>query len=477
MNRSIHLQYLLLLFCLIISRPSNGQVTLSVDNYDVSTRKYENGNTFQKDAILFYAMLEETHPYYSQNSLRQTARKSYRALKNCKSNKEFKHILQSSICELNDSHTMIDYEYAMDSLFPLQLDFVRDSAYISAISTHHSELLGCRVISINNLTISDLLARSDIILSNENIDRLYYLIAQQMQFQEFWDYIGTNSDSLVVELENKTKHVIVPEKRSDLRVVATNPYDPNTTPKKALYYYDFRNDSTICYFQFNAFMDRLTNDNANLPRFDDFIYQMFEKIQSSGTKLLVVDLQYNKGGNSILGDILLSYLKPVEDICKYNVSFRYSSLLESTYPYYKNICTNLGERLEYGKMYGLSDINSNESYIDVYKYNKDPELVFDGKVVFIMGDMSYSSAGLLLTTAYDNNIGTVIGVPSTFSPNSYGDILFWRLPHTGVKGYVSFKSFTRPDMRAEPSNNLFPDIYVNDMNNVWKIIQDHYDKF
>lgn len=476
MNRNIHLQYLLLLICLLISRPSNGQVTLNIDDYDVSTRKYENGNIFQKDAILFYAMLEETHPYYSQNSLKQAVRKSYNALKNCKSNKEFKRILQSSISELNDSHTMIDYEYTVDSIFPIRLDFVHDSAYISAISTHYSELLGSGVTSINNLTISDLVSRSNIVLSNENIDRLYYLISQQMQFKEFWDYIESNSDSLVVELENKTKHVIVPEKRSDIRVVTTNTYDPNTTPRKALYYYDFRNDSTICYFQFNAFMDQLTEGNASLPRFDEFICQMFEKIQSSGTKLLVVDLQYNKGGNSILGDILLSYLKPLEDLCKYNVSFRYSTLLESTYPYYKNIRTSSGERLEYGEMYGLSDIANDESYIDGYIYNKDPDKIFKGNIVFIMGDTSYSSAGLLLTTAYDNNIGTIVGIPSTFSPNSFGDILFWRLPHTGVKGYVSYKSFIRPNMKAEPSNNLFPNIYVDNMNNVWEIILNNYEK-
>ena len=47
--------------------------------------------------------------------------------------------------------------------------------------------------------------------------------------------------------------------------------------------------------------------------------------------------------------------------------------------------------------------------------------------------------------AVDNNIGTVIGEPASYSPTHYGDIISWMLPNTQTTGYVSHKLFVRPD--------------------------------
>ncbi len=45
---------------------------------------------------------------------------------------------------------------------------------------------------------------------------------------------------------------------------------------------------------------------------------------------------------------------------------------------------------------------------------------YKGEVIFIQGPRTFSSAGILITTARDNKIGTIIGTESTFSPSCKG---------------------------------------------------------
>jgi hypothetical protein len=70
---------------------------------------------------------------------------------------------------------------------------------------------------------------------------------------------------------------------------------------------------------------------------------------------------------------------------------------------------------------------------------------FDGDVIWIQGKETFSSAGILMTMAVDNNIGKVIGEPASYAPTHYGDLLHWTLPNTQTSGQVSHKYFVRPD--------------------------------
>ena len=102
---------------------------------------------------------------------------------------------------------------------------------------------------------------------------------------------------------------------------------------------------------------------------------------------------------------------------------------------------------------------------------RQPKL-FKGQVVFVMGKRTYSSAGILLTLARDNHIGTIIGTTSTFSPSHYGEILPYRLPNTGVLGSIPCKYFVRPDAATADAPCLEPDIAIDldDKDASWRFI-------
>jgi hypothetical protein len=106
---------------------------------------------------------------------------------------------------------------------------------------------------------------------------------------------------------------------------------------------------------------------------------------------------------------------------------------------------------------------------------QQPKL-YEGKVVFVMGPRTFSSAGMLMTLARDNHIGTIIGSKSTFPPSHYGEIMPYRLPNTDVLGSISCKYFARPDATTVDDTFMAPDYEVdlNDKAAAWQFIVQHF---
>ena len=94
--------------------------------------------------------------------------------------------------------------------------------------------------------------------------------------------------------------------------------------------------------------------------------------------------------------------------------------------------------------------------------NHSVDSLFVGDIIFIQDEDTYSSAGMLITMAYDNHIGIVIGGPSSYNATSYGDILPWSLPNTQTTGTISHKLFLRPnhmdynDIQLQPDEVIIP---------------------
>ena len=91
---------------------------------------------------------------------------------------------------------------------------------------------------------------------------------------------------------------------------------------------------------------------------------------------------------------------------------------------------------------------------------------------------------MLLTKARDNGIGLIIGEESSFRPDTYGDLLTWMLPNTGIRGYVSSKYFQRPAGDREHGNTLVPDVlitpswddFMSGKDPAWEWIENNKDK-
>jgi len=227
-----------------------------------------------------------------------------------------------------------------------------------------------------------------------------------------------------------------------------SPYQKTQMP----FMYEVYPENGICYLQFSSCIDKntlrfqfqargfngMTEEEfeekiKDIPQFDMFLEEVFDTIKKLDIQTLVVDARSNSGGNSMLCDQLLSWLKPVDEIKSFDSQKRISKLMETNYP---NAVGNL------------------------FTMNTDADKVFKGNVYFIQDNDTFSSAAMLIVMATDNNIGTVIGEAGSYRPCNFGDLLSYELPNTHVKGGVSHAYFMRPDKDACGENSLIPTIHI-----------------
>lgn len=240
------------------------------------------------------------------------------------------------------------------------------------------------------------------------------------------------------------------------------------TRGKDLFSYRIFAPESICYLQFNQCNDARTLRDESLPRFDKMLDGMFAEMEQEGIETLIVDLQYNNGGSSRLCDELLDRLRPLSELRNLDSYLRFSPLLALYNP-------KAGEAMAAWEADGHKD----ELYpVRQKAVRTQPHGYFGGKVIFIQGPRTYSSAGILVTLARDNAIGEVIGTESGYSPSHYGEVLPFRLPNTGLLGSVCTKYFERPDKSRSEDKSLSPDTAINldDKQEAWKTILKMYAK-
>ena len=225
-------------------------------------------------------------------------------------------------------------------------------------------------------------------------------------------------------------------------------------------YYDYHvfPEWRICYLQFNQ-----CANEADRP-FDKFLDDMFARMDEADVKTLVVDAQYNHGGNSQLCNQLLQHLYPADKMKRFTTYIRFSDLMAAYYPKTAKAKKEWERDGHKDELYQVPASRLPEGY-------QQPKL-FDGQVVFVMGKRTYSSAGMLMTLARDNHIGTIIGTTSSFPPSHYGEILPFRLPNTEVVGTICCKYFVRPDTDAVDEPSMKPDVEIDlsDKDMAWRYI-------
>lgn len=473
-----------------------GQNVPKLHNEEIeNSKRYQKGNIYQKDLLLYLDMLGETHPYYADEAnrakLNKRVKKMYKECSKIDNTRDFKAYLQRLASQLHDGHTSIYYWENLNSIFPLGLVIDGDKpCIINITSQEHSDLLDKEVKAINGRPMKEILAMARPLVSADNDVNFEKLVTQYLMLTDFWSMLGMSDKELRLTFADGSNATIPAIHKSNLKVAQLQRNTANrvTAQRGVLFDYTIFEEEGICYMQFNQFADRVTHPNyPQLARFDDTMRDMMAEMEAKGIETLVVDLQYNGGGNSSLGTVLLSWLQPYKETQNVDVTLRYSDLLCQHYPYYQNFTVE-GKPLERGKTYDLWGFDHSKDYEVNYEkqdssqhiINLDLERIFKGNIIFIQGKDSFSSATLLLTLAQDNGIGIIIGERAGGKPCHYGDILYCMLPNTETLATVSHKYFIRPNRALEHAEYIEPDV-VLDLDNperdeAWEWIVENYGK-
>ena len=388
-----------------------------------SSERYQEGNIYQRDLLLYVDMLGETHPYYADEAhraeLNNRIEKMYEECAKIDNTLNFRAYLQRFASELHDGHTAIYYWENLNTIFPLGLVIDGNKpCIINITSEEHHDLLGKEVATINGHSVECILDMARPLVNADNEVNFENLVTQYLMLTDFWRMLGMSDKELHITLADGSNATIPAIHKSNLKIAQLQRNTANriTAQRSVLFDYTIFEDEGICYMQFNQFADRVTLPNyPQLARFDDTMRDMMAEMETKGIETLVVDLQYNGGGNSSLGTVLLSWLQPYKETQNVDVFLRYSDLLCQHYPYYQDFTVE-GKPLGRGKVYDFWEFDHSKDYEVNYEQqdstqhiiNIDPERIFKGNIVFIQGKASFSSATLLLTLARDNGIGSRI---------------------------------------------------------------------
>ena len=458
-----------------------------------SSSTYIDGNNYQKDLLLYVDMLKATHPYYADTKhcaqLDKQTRKLYKECGGIDNDMDFKVCLAKHAASLGDGHTSVPFWMTFNKVFPVRFALNDNSAIVDVSPEDNREILGKEVTRINGKSIKCILQIARPLVSADNDAHFENTVKEYLMFADFWPLLGMSNEILRLDFTDGSSIEVVAIDKRNLKIAQQqqNSTGRVTSKRNTLFDYTIYDDESICYLQFNQFADRLTHPQyTQLARFDEFTRDMMAEIKAKGIKTLVVDLQYNSGGNSQLGDVLLSWLYPHQDTKRYGVDVRVSELLYTFYPNYRQYTVD-GNHLEMGRLYDYMGFDHSKDYLTDYNVPQDParhifnydrEQIFDGNVVFIQSKDSFSSATLLLTLARDNGIGIIIGTPSGGKPCHYGDVLYAQLPNTNTMATVSHKYFRRPNMALERLECIVPDVEIElnhpERDMAWEWIVENY---
>ncbi|MCF7920779.1 MAG: hypothetical protein K9N06_12775 [Candidatus Cloacimonetes bacterium] len=486
--------YLLFFIFLLTSLLRAGEPYLIDFDWD----KVKNYNEFQQDFFYLCKLLENCHPALIEEIGREEfTRQRHRvagSLELVVEKQDFALILQKFVSQLNDGHTQIYYEHNFgEQRIPLAFAWSGDDLVIANVNWGENiNLIGSRVLRLGKVKTDSLESLLGSYVSAENKYWRRNKLSSLMNKVGFLLITGVidREDSLDVAVDYHGE-----EKILRLGVVTEvrwlKPKEhPVTSRQNKFFSYRILPEDNVCYFQFNQFQDSQTakvyhqaglvsdNEYGDYQRevgimggdFRIFLERLFNDLLQSGVGNLVVDLRNNGGGNSILSNQFYYHLELKEPLRSFTTSIKLSQLMRYYYPdtvdYYLNRLTNdFGINATLPYLYNL-ELETKEDYFSVIAnkesdfYVPRPNHRFAGNLIFLTSNRTFSSAGDMVTIAYDNGIGTIIGEPMGQKPTSYGDILYFTLPNSKIEGGVSCKIFNRPLRSRSKEKTIIPDYPV-----------------
>ena len=392
------------------------------------------------DAEQFFNTLEEVHPHLltklSANfyiALKRTTKRRIEKKADLKGQvlrSEFASILaQASAC-FNDGHTGIfpDLSYIEKTDFsckvlPFRLNREKDDLVLGAATPELEELKGRKLISINGEpTLRALAPILERISGESQALRLSRFVAQQSLYLAWISPF--KSEILTVTLEGcgdvfSRQIELIPLQDYNTFVTGTNEYN---SPG----FHAFYHDGLTCYYRYNCFIESCKERQ--------YVDELFREIFSKGTQDLIMDLRFNSGGNSKMGDYILQFLtsKP------YQMASRID--LKLSEPVFA-----LGVHTALRDLTGLIITYRGEP-----NASEKPQHSFTGNFYVLTSPYTFSSAAQFASVIKDYKIGLLIGGETGGLRQSFGERIDFRLLHS----CISFGSSTKVFYAATP--------YVND---------------
>lgn len=389
--------------------------------------------------------LSEVHPNIfsvcRQEDFFRAVNKAIESLPDSISTMELYRKAAPIVAMIGDGHTNLVFPYK--DVFtpelkrmPLWVDVLSDKSIVCRSSLDSIIPRGAKILSINGVDAVDMINSMLPYVAGEKepfrlsrIDGSFSALRHMLYPADSFDIVYLPAG------EKKPKTVTYPATPVN-EVKRRSPALPRTETGKP---YSFTIDKArnVAVMDFREF--------SGVSAMKTFADSMFRELRNQNIGNLIIDLRWNGGGNSAVGDVLLRYISPEPFVQMDKALVRISPLTR--------------------KLMGAEDIAPMFSFFEMTEDHYEQPLTeqeghYNGNVYLLTSNKTFSSAGSFAWVFKECGIGKVIGEETGGMNVCYGDVLGYRLPVSQLYCSISFKRFWQ--FRADESDihGTIPDVAV-----------------
>jgi len=478
-------------------------------------------------------ILESSHPEPYQNSggkiaFHRVFQNTLTAIHSEGMNRaDFYRLLLPFIAIVGDMHTGLIAPEEKEKSSGLLLDFEiieKDLVITGVPSKEFEKLLGGRLQSVENISVTELMNRQNKLRGIENdFGRLIFLSRNlktlqgiKMLIPELKTFSKLNATFLLPSGEIRPVIFELSPGQPGAMVGFTSAITmPDTDQSDVVYGFTDKNKETallviqgmeryreasedwfadgmaeageltaIAYTHFHKTDPPEDRDSLlkGIPSATETFISLVQEMKKAGTKNLIVDLRKNTGGNSMMKEMLIYFLFGVKGLHSLNQGYqiiKYSELyfsqnssdslplinkdqpmaLEDEDYSFKEERGYRNETLSNEPTTELTEeyFRKSPTFFNVYKSGQFHIPVYTPQNIIVLCSPLTTSSGFNMLTSLTDAGAKIVGTPSAQPANNFGDVLFFVLPGSGLRGYVAFKqNITYPD-DPEKGRCLMPD--------------------
>ncbi len=365
--------------------------------------------------------------------------------------------LQRAVARLRDGHTAIfgavgeTLASAGDTRFPPFVETFDNGRWIvrGVVGKENRDLLGATIEEVNGQSWTEFLAPVLAMISGETLPyKAMQLVGGNPS--GWWMMSGRLADIRELECRFRTREGVTVER--SLPVVGFREYErmlaafPPPSAAIGAANHRFVDDGRICVFRFPSFeYDR--ESTAGIDR-------LFRELEERGTKVLVMDIRGNVGGDSRIAEYIVSYLT--------DRPFRaFSSVTQRITPDVLARRESFWTPAELDEKRELLGLTITE---EVPLEEPPPrEHRFRGRFILLTDNRCFSTASDFAAIVKGFHLGTIVGRETGGVPSSFGDVIYLTLPYSRIGLGVSHKWFAGPvPGPGDDLRGVQPDIAVDD---------------
>jgi len=311
------LSTLLLVFCV-------SYAGYSQDSFNNTTnQRVLTNQQWLEDLEFALAKLEAIHPNryqrISQEDFARVAGNARSMIEHSKSDDDCYFAIRHVIASIQDAHTMLFFGGMVNYravVLPVKIDYLADGYFIGGIEKGKKELLGARILAINDTPMDSIVVKMQEIVSHDNLYSGFEMASRALRYPLILKGIGVKMSGneftfSVLTLDGKPVDVkLIPANSiqdSDLFTVQSLLDRSKPLHLKNLtedYWFEYLSNDKLVYAQINR-VERRGEENKSFSRFTGDFFKYFDQHAEEIGKV-IIDLRFNPGGQ---GRLTIPFIK------------------------------------------------------------------------------------------------------------------------------------------------------------------------